>query len=925
MRYDKYIYIIGIVLLLAAVPATAQSLESRYNADHPVTIVCDWDKPPYEFLDDKGQPAGSNIDILQAVFRQLNLPCRFVMKEWSIALKTFQRGDADLILANGRRYRSAPYVVSDNVVNYNRICVATHTDSTGLISLKQLEREGAVFKPGDYSILYFMDADSAIRARMEFQTPKVALMGLLNDDYKYYVWGEEPLKWKIKELNLEGIVLNDVSIPISEIHFVGRDKELVEAVDDQFSRLKQSGAIEEIQNKWLHPERVKGQTSPLTIYSILGVMLLVAIFYLFNRVAKAQIRNMTRRASETNDMILTALHMGDFVVMEYDIANDRISNRYGHLLPEKGLTLAEFTERIHPDQQVEFTTKMKRLLDGRERKFELNKRWLSMPEASREEGKEEPAHWLNFQGHAIVELDKEGHPAYVVNAIHDVTHEVEENRAERELVSKYEQLSNLPFVGMSFYNSKGFLMTCNDSMKQMCHFDEGDSERFWRSVCMFDVPALRSVCKPDNHEESHFCQHMEYPEMGIDSFIESHISPLLDTEGNIVNYLVTTVDVTDERYSDHEMHQLKREERNALERIGQQKQRLNYLLLNSERFLMRTSIKEQTVAFFRSPTSPEYTHSFNDFIDMLDEQDRAECRRLLCDTETRAPQHFTIHLIRRSEGQPGTVFNLTFNPILDAVGNIVGHEGTSSDITRIYNSRKQLAEVTQRAQDSVKLKSGFMASMTHELRTPLNAIVGFTGVLEALGETEERSEYVRIIRNSSDMLQRLINDIIEASTITDGPTTLMPKPVNFAAAFEDICLTLLSRVQDAGLAFIKDNPYTSFMTTLDIGRVQQVMTNFVTNAIKFTKQGHIRLGYRYDRRGLYVYCEDTGIGIPRDKQELIFERFVKLDEFVQGTGMGLAICKSIVERCGGEIGVESEGEGLGSTFWFWIPCERRLS
>ena len=190
-------------------------------------------------------------------------------------------------------------------------------------------------------------------------------------------------------------------------------------------------------------------------------------------------------------------------------------------------------------------------------------------------------------------------------------------------------------------------------------------------------------------------------------------------------------------------------------------------------------------------------------------------------------------------------------------------------------------------------------------------------------DSEERGEYVRIIRNSSDMLQRLINDIIEASSLTDGPTSLMPMNVNFAASFEDICLTLQSRVQDAGLSFVKDNPYTTFMTTLDIGRVQQVMTNFVTNAVKFTKKGHIRLGYRYDRHGLYVFCEDTGIGIPRDKQEQIFERFVKLDEFVQGTGMGLAICKSIVERCGGEIGVESDGPDLGSTFWFWIPLEMK--
>lgn len=240
-------------------------------------------------------------------------------------------------------------------------------------------------------------------------------------------------------------------------------------------------------------------------------------------------------------------------------------------------------------------------------------------------------------------------------------------------------------------------------------------------------------------------------------------------------------------------------------------------------------------------------------------------------------------------------------------------------------ARKRLEEEARLAKDSVRLKSGFMASMTHELRTPLNAIVGFTGILESIDASEERTEFIRIIRNSSDMLQRLINDIIEASSITDGPTTIQPIDVNFASAFEDICLTLQQRVQESGLTFIKENPYNTFHTTVDIGRIQQVLTNFVTNSVKFTKQGHIRLGYRYEQHGLYLYCEDTGIGIPKDKQEHIFDRFVKLDEFTQGTGMGLAICKSIAERCQGKIGMESEGDGKGCTFWVWIPCERRLS
>ena len=181
------------------------------------------------------------------------------------------------------------------------------------------------------------------------------------------------------------------------------------------------------------------------------------------------------------------------------------------------------------------------------------------------------------------------------------------------------------------------------------------------------------------------------------------------------------------------------------------------------------------------------------------------------------------------------------------------------------------------------------------------------------------------------MLMRLINDILEASSM--GQTlAIETKEVEFSTAFDDICQTLAQRVQEPGVEFIKDNPYKSYVTTLDIGRIQQVLTNFVTNAVKYTHQGHIKVGYRYERRmtkdetgeadGLYFYCEDTGVGIPQEQQASVFERFVKLNDFVQGTGLGLSICQAIADRCNGHIGVTSEGKEKGSTFWMWIPCEK---
>ena len=914
----KRILFILIALQTTIVPLLAQSLSEKYNKERPVVVVCDWDKPPYEFLDDKGMPAGSNIDVLNAVMEKLDLPVKYVMKEWSIALKNFERGDADIILANARRYRKGHYAISENIVNYNRIRVAMHSDSIGMVTLKQLEREGAVFKPGDYSAYYFQDGDTINTSFMEFQSPKTALTGLINGDYKYYVWGEAPLKWKIKELQLEGIILNDVSIPISEIHIIGHDKDLIERMDDQYSRLKQSGVIAQLQDKWLHPERVKDESAPVLLYIGIGTLILIALIYLFIRLAKAHVKSATRRSTELNDMMYKALHMGNFNVMEYDIKNDRMTNHYGHILPKEGISLAEYTRRIHPDQQAEFTQKMKRLIEGRERHFELNKRW--------NKGTDDAPDWLNFQGHAISELAADGHPEYIVNAIHDVTQDMEEDKAGRELVRKYERLSNIPFIAMSFYSKEGWLMDLNDSMKELCGMDDPETKRFWESVCMFDVPLFRNVYSPDNRNDLLVCQHMDYPEMGIDRYIEFNILPLFNADGEIANYFITTLDVTDDRTRDHLKHLQDKDIQLMQAEIENRKQRLNYLLKNSQRFLWHSDIENRMLYYYRQLGEPEISMDFDTYLSYLAEEDRHRTLEILNSQEMLNNDfHGDIyHFNHSTTGPEEGWFEISGKPIRNKDGKVTGHFGVSIDITNFMKARKELEIVTKQASESVRMKSGFMASMTHELRTPLNAIVGFTSVLSAFADSPERAEYVRIIRNSSDMLQRLINDIIDASSLTDGVISIKPEQVDFARMFDDICFTLQQRIEKPEVQFWKDNPYKSFVTTIDPGRIQQVLTNFLTNAVKFTKEGHIRLGYRYQNDGLYLFCEDTGAGIPKDKQQIVFNRFVKLDEFVQGTGMGLAICKSIAESCGGKIGVDSDGAGKGSTFWLWIPCKQAV-
>ena len=233
---------------------------------------------------------------------------------------------------------------------------------------------------------------------------------------------------------------------------------------------------------------------------------------------------------------------------------------------------------------------------------------------------------------------------------------------------------------------------------------------------------------------------------------------------------------------------------------------------------------------------------------------------------------------------------------------------------------EQLREAKRQAEESSRLKSSFLSNMSHEIRTPLSAIVGFSELLVHAGTEEERTEYVHIIENNSDLLLQLVNDILDLSKIEAGTVEFTYTDFDLNKLMKEIYdamqLRLTSEEKPVTLS------YTTGMEPCTIhserNRLTQLITNLLTNALKFTERGTVSFGY--ERRGdlLHFQVKDTGCGIAPERQKDIFDRFVKLSSHKQGTGLGLSICKSIAETLGGQIGVESE-PGKGSTFWFDIP------
>lgn len=287
-------------------------------------------------------------------------------------------------------------------------------------------------------------------------------------------------------------------------------------------------------------------------------------------------------------------------------------------------------------------------------------------------------------------------------------------------------------------------------------------------------------------------------------------------------------------------------------------------------------------------------------------------RQIRQDKQNRASMHLRCNFT----GEGYIWYEFRYIDIISA-GSIIGL------ILNIEDYKKREAELTESRDLAAKaeLKQSFLANMSHEIRTPLNAIVGFSNLLAGENEQpqEERREFIKIINRNCELLLKLIDDILEISRIESNSLSFTSQEINLNQLIDDIYITY-QLMMPKGVELSKDTPETPVRITTDKIRLNQVISNLLNNAIKFTTSGYIQLGYKVDesQKLLYIYVQDSGKGIPAKEQKMIFERFYKQDEFIQGTGLGLSICQGIIQKLGGEIRLKSQ-EGEGSLFTIVLP------
>ena len=457
-------------------------------------------------------------------------------------------------------------------------------------------------------------------------------------------------------------------------------------------------------------------------------------------------------------------------------------------------------------------------------------------------------------------------------------------------------------LGHNLFNYTSF----SDEIKEQIR--KGETVRF---VAKYDFDALRRLFPT-------YLSGTKYFEITV-SFVHNEKS-------EVTNYMVITQDVTERVLWQNKYDNLYEEAVRSKKELLESEQRMIHLIRQNELVLNNINsglayIANDYIVQWEKISLCSKSLSYEAY-------KKGEPCYLTAHNRTTPCENCVMQRARRSGQVESILFNLDnkhvievfATPIFNEQGDVDGVVIRVDDVTERQHMIGELEKERNRAEQSDKLKSAFLANMSHEIRTPLNAIVGFSDLLMVTEDQEEKEDFIQIINANNELLLKLINDILDLSKIEAGSVELKYEDFDLAVYFNELAASMHRRVVNPQVRLVPMNPYETCTVRLDKNWLAQILTNFVTNAIKYTSEGMIEMGYEKVGGSIRLYVRDTGIGIPEDKKDKVFHRFEKLDEFAQGTGLGLSVCKAIVEACRGEIGFESEFD-KGSLFWAILPCQ----
>lgn len=478
-------------------------------------------------------------------------------------------------------------------------------------------------------------------------------------------------------------------------------------------------------------------------------------------------------------------------------------------------------------------------------------------------------------------------------------------------------------IGIELYDMDGVLVDLNDKELEMFHIEKKEDVL---GINIFDNPIFPKEMKErlKKNEDADFTFRYDFSKVGsyyqntqkqgtID--LVTKVTTLYDSEHQPINYLLINADKTETTVAYNKIQEFEE----FFELVGDYAKvgYAHFNILSGHGYAQKSWYRNVGEAY-ETPLSDifgTYRHFHPD--------DRALLIRFLDDARNGLTTQLSkeMRVLREDGTYTWTHVNLLVKKYApqDRIIEIIS---INYDITELKRTEEMLVKARDKAEASDRLKSAFLANMSHEIRTPLNAIVGFSSLLTSTENAAEKELYNSLIGHNNKLLLNLINDVIDLSKIESGYLELRPDWVNLTELLDESVAEYVHQVP-SGVELLTNYPAHDSLVELDKLRIKQILSNFLSNALKNTTTGHVEVFYEVDHQSVRIGVKDTGRGIPQNMLEKIFERFEKLDSFAQGAGLGLPICKLIVEKMNGRILVDSQ-LGIGTTFIIELPCRSML-
>lgn len=923
-------YILLIIMLLAGSTARAEDGDSTkvYTAHQPLVYEDAWDMWPYSFLDDSGDPAGFNIDLIRLLMEKLNIPYVIKLKPAAEAFNDLKEGRSDLMLGLATGYNEEFGHYSQNAVTLFTLSVATPKSKKVMVkNFHDLSKEKVIVSEGSLCHNLMLDYGWGANA-LPTDDMREAIQQVSAQEEGQIVWNSLSLKWLMQRYHIDNLELTPVNMPHGEYKFMSNDTQLLDRLDAAYTELYSGEELLPLQNKWFYPERLE-KPIPTWLWALMATTaLLLVLLSIYSISYRIQARRLRRQNERDNKRLAMILETSQMRIWTYDIESSQFAwhNENGQV--GYTYTMDDFSHRYSPDDFAKLKSALGQL--SQLGKDEANKELtLELRAKDIEDDDSEMRDYRVVL--AVFRRNKEGQPTVIICTRKDITKELQVHRLSAERTLRYWSIFYTPIVGIIMFDRNGVMTNINPKACELfeCNSDEA-LEQHTHLSDLLDTGGLRleqtegyyATLVADMDRQDEPLRQVKFIHKTGRMYMEFLLMTVYDDNHEFSDVLAICRDVSGVVSSIDQQSEMCRHTEAVRAEVEDYANRINTVLSGSDVRLASYSPVSHTLTIYSRNDEVSHALPQTRCMTLVDEHSKSIAMHMLnrMDKREQKTVEATVTTTLRIKGQQ-LVLQFKLQPVSDAQGKVTEYQGLCQDISELCHLQGLLAVETEKVQEVENTKNSFVKNMVQEIRTPMSTVINYVAQLGDKAPTDNEPMLQEGILNNADYLLHLIDNVLYLSRLEAHMVEINRTPCDFAQLFESQCNTGWAKYQNANTRYVIENPYEQLVVDVDAENIGHAIEQLTANAAQHTAQGIIRTHYEYIGRRLIITVDDTGEGIPKKEVARLNSQQTNMAHHTKG--LGLIICKELVSQMGGTVEISSE-VGEGTTVYIMIPCQATI-